>query len=280
MMPSKSKNKASVRKDCSPQGLEEEAASVILPGLKPVLELLTNEPARIDSVFVRRGLRGPEATRLLDLCREAGIRFQLVDAQVLDRLCARSGEQSGAAVHQGVAARLYDVGYTDYDELLASAPHAPLPLILALDQVQDAGNAGALARTLYALGGAGLVFPRHNAAFLGARARRSAAGALERLPVSRVTNLARALDEAEEAGFTIYAAATGPGSLDALTAPLQLPAVLVLGNEEHGIRPLVAKRCAAQLAIPLRRDFDSLNVAQAGGILVSCFARAFPFSRD
>lgn len=268
MTPQKSKNKARAEKTPSFDKLDEGSDELVLSGLKPVLELLTSDPERVDSIFIRRGLRGPESARLLDLCRAAGVRFQLVEAPALDRICP--------AGHQGVAARLFDAGYVDYPDLLGGAPHAPLPLILALDQVQDAGNVGALARTLYALGGAGLVLPRHNAAFLGARARRSAAGALEHLPVARVTNLARALDAAEEAGFAIYAAEAGAGSVDAFAEALRLPAVLVLGNEDKGIRPLVARRCAVRLAIPLRRNFDSLNVAQAGGILVSCFARCCP----
>ena len=86
-------------------------------------------------------------------------------------------------------------------------------------------------------------------------------------------NIARALDEARDAGFLIYGAAFGEGSLDAFTTRLHTPALLVLGNEEHGIRPQVAKRCHHLLHIPMLRTFDSLNVAQAGGILTSSFAR-------
>ena len=172
-----------------------------------------------------------------------------------------------------MAARLFEAGFVDFSTLLQKIVDAPLPLALVLDQVQDPGNAGTLARTLYALGGAGLVIPRHNGAYLGAGARRAAAGALEHLPVAKVTNISHALNEAREAGFLIYGAAMGEGSLNAFTTPLHLPALLVLGNEDHGIRPLVAKRCHHLLHIPMLRTFDSLNVAQAGGILVSCFAR-------
>jgi len=153
-----------------------------------------------------------------------------------------------------------------------------LPLILALDQVQDTGNVGALARSLYALGGAGLILPRHNGAYLGSGARRAAAGALERLPVSRVINLGRALDEAANSGFAVYAAdmakaASDRESVSAFAEPLILPAVLALGSEERGLRPLVRKRCRCSLHIPMLRDFDSLNVAQAGGMLLACFLR-------
>ncbi len=252
-------------KDSSAETPSTDEGQAILSGVKPVLEMLEREPERIDAVLIRKGRRSQDTDRILDLCRNAKVRFTLTDAQGLDRLCP--------AGHQGVVARLFEAGFTEFSELLTSAADAPLPLILVLDQVQDPGNAGTLARTLFAMGGAGMVIPRHNGTFLGAGARRAAAGALERLPVSKVMNVARALDEARDAGFLIYGAALGEGSLDAFTTRLHTPALLVLGNEEHGIRPQVAKRCHHLLHIPMLRSFDSLNVAQAGGILTSCFAR-------
>ena len=162
----------------------------------------------------------------------------------------------------------------ELEHIFAAVEQAPLPIILALDQVQDPGNVGTLCRTLYALGGAGIILPRHNSAYLGPAARRSAAGALEHLPVARVTNLGHALDSAEEAGLTIYGAGgqNGPASVDAFAEPVRLPAVLVLGNEEKGLRPGIVKRCAHMLRIPLARSFDSLNVAQAGAILLGLTA--------
>lgn len=252
-------------KESSAETISADEGQAILSGVKPVLEMLEREPERIDAVLIRKGRRSQDTDRILDLCRNAKVRFTLTDAQGLDRLCP--------AGHQGVVARLFEAGFTEFSDLLTSASDAPLPLILVLDQVQDPGNAGTLARTLFAMGGAGMVIPRHNGTFLGAGARRAAAGALERLPVSKVMNVARALDEARDAGFLIYGAALGEGSLDAFTTRLHTPALLVLGNEDHGIRPQVAKRCHHLLHIPMLRTFDSLNVAQAGGILTSCFAR-------
>lgn len=145
-----------------------------------------------------------------NLCRQNGVRFSLVDGAALDRLCRGPRQGRDAVAHQGVVARLAVTGFCGLEELLAAVPDAPLPLLLALDQVQDPGNVGTLCRTLYALGGAGLLLPRHNSAYLGPAARRAAAGALEHLPVAQVTNLAHALDSAEEAGLTIYGAAARP----------------------------------------------------------------------
>ena len=249
-------------------------ADLLLPGIKPVLELLAATPGRVSQVFCRKGLNSADAAEVRRLCGLHGIRCAAVDAATLDRLCGRPRGGRGVA-HQGVAARLAATEFTSFEQLLHSVPKAPLPLLLALDQVQDPGNVGTLCRTLYALGGAGLILPRHNSAYLGPAARRTAAGALERLPVAQVTNLAHALDSAEEAGLAVYGTGDGAGrtvTADAFTTPLTLPAVLVLGNEDKGLRPGVAKRCGTMLTIPFARQFDSLNVAQAGAILIGLAA--------
>ncbi len=272
--PVRNKSCASAELNASPRHIADEATSPVLCGIKPVLELLRDDPGKIDTVFVRKGLHG-DASAILDLCRAGKIRFHLCEPADLARVLEKSSAgHPGQVRHQGVVARLLDTPFAAFEDLLATAPDAPLPLLLALDQVQDPGNVGTLARTLYALGGAGMIVPRHNGAFLGAGARRSAAGALEKLPVSRVVNLSRALDAARQAGFAVYGAACGEQSADLFAAPWQLPAVLVLGSEERGLRPMIAKRCDALLHIPMLRAFDSLNVAQAGAIFVAeCLRR-------
>ncbi len=252
---------------------EEDKALQV--GIKPVLELLQRDPSKVDAVFVLKGRRGKDTDAILDICRGSSVRFSLVDAAFLDRLWPGR--------HQGVVARLLSTGFTDLEDVLEQALDAPLPLILALDQVQDPGNAGTLARTVYALGGGGLLIPRHNGVYLGGAAAKASAGALEQLPVSKVANLGQALDAAKKAGFTLYGAASlpkapaekdpdGPVYENIFTFTPQLPAVLVLGSEEGGLRPTIARRCDALLHIPLARDFDSLNVAQAGAVILARFA--------
>lgn len=248
-----------------------EADAFLQPGIKPVIELLQKDPAKIDTVFLKKGRKDKETSLIIDLCRKSGVRFSLVDDAFLARLWKGR--------HQGVIARLFETGFTDLPDLLETATSDPLPLILALDQVQDPGNAGTLARTLYALGGSGLMVPRHNGVYLGAAAARVSAGALEKLPVAKVANLAQALDTAIDAGFTVYGADAAKlgdeiGTESAFSFTPRLPAVLVLGSEEGGIRPVIRKRCSAVISIPFAREFDSLNVAQAGGIIISAFAAA------
>ena len=251
---------------------EHSEAHSFLPGIKPVTELLLSDSAKIDVVFIRKGRKGKDTDAIIDLCRRGNVRFSLVDESILEKIWRGR--------NQGVIARLFASGFADSDELLAQTPACPLPLIVALDQVQDPGNAGAIARTLYAMGGAGLVIPKHNGVYLGAAASRVAAGALEKLPVAKPANLGQALDAARDAGFTVYGAASEAMPTDADTPPAInafafkpiFPAVLVLGSEEAGLRPGIAKRCDAFITIPFAREFNSLNVAQAGAIIIAAFA--------
>lgn len=250
------------------EGLQEQT---VVAGRKPVLDALVSGPERVEAVLLQKGLRPALAGQIIDVCRRTGIRYRLVPISELDRLAPGN--------HQGVLALLAASPFVEFTALLDGLADAPLPLAVALDQVQDPGNVGALARTLYALGAAGLVIPKHGGARLGAGAMRASSGALARLPVARVTNLSQALDACRERGLPIYCAAAGEGAADALTAPLELPAVLVLGAEESGIRPGVGKRCDMRLAIPMLRAFDSLNVAQAGAILAARFLQAMRAGR-
>lgn len=237
-------------------------ADNLIPGVKAVLEQLARTPEMVSMVYIRGGRSGQSTEKVLGLCREYGVLHRFVKEEALNRMFAGN--------HQGVLARLSAVPRAELADLVEAASEAPLPLIVALDQVQDAGNAGALARTLYALGGAGLLLPKHNSVFLGAAAIKASAGALPLLPVARVPNLGRALETLQAQGFTVYA--TGSQGQSVFTANLRLPAVLVLGNEEKGVRPGVEKQTEETLCIPLARDFDSLNVAQAGAIFVAAFA--------
>ncbi len=244
----------------------------ILPGIKPVLELLQTTPTRVDTLFIKKGLQSVDTKAMLDICREHDIRFSLVDTVALNAMCR--------AQHQGVIARLGAVTRTSLSQLWDAVTHAPLPLIIALDSVQDPGNVGTIARTLYALGGAGLILPKHNSAYLGDAAKKAAAGAFEHLPIAMVTNLGHALDEAEEMDLAILGTsikAQGQ-TINAFEQNFPLPAVLVLGNEGKGMRPGIEKRCGQMIYIPMLKHFNSLNVAQAGAILMGLMAKQYTAS--
>lgn len=247
----------------------------ILPGFKPVLELLAKNPAQISKVYCQKNLRARE--RVDELCRREGVPVEYLSQEALDSLAAGTDHK---IAHQGLIAALTGANLITDEELFQSCASAPLPLLLALDQIQDPGNLGALCRTAYALGAAGILLPRHDSASLGPAAFKTSMGSLAQMPLAEAVNLARSLDLAEEYGLTIYGTSLAAESAEnAFACEWRFPAVLVLGNEQKGIRPGVAKRCAFNVVIPFQRPFDSLNIAQAGAILLGLCARFHSLGR-
>ena len=207
-------------------------ASQLIYGKRPVAE------AERGRRQVRRVWRAPE-----------------VSPEELERLC-------GSPDHQGVVAEVDPYPYADPAGLLKG--DAP---IVALDQVQDPRNLGAVARSAEAAGAAGLVIPERRAAEVTAVACKASAGAVEHLPIARVRNLADWLAEAKDAGFWSWAAdaaaAQAPWDTD-----LTGPTVLVLGAEGKGIRPRVLAACDGRIALPQRGKTASLNVSAAATALL------------
>jgi 23S rRNA (guanosine2251-2'-O)-methyltransferase len=236
----------------------------LVAGKQAVLETLQRHPEQVDSVLIQK-TRKRDTPYIFKICQDLKIKYVQVPKQTLDGLTT--------AAHQGVVARIFSPGFIDSDQLLERLADAAMPLVLGLDHVQDAGNVGTLARTLYALGGAGLMVTKDRSAFLGDRAHKAAAGALSSLPVCRTTNLARTITRWTRAGCTVYHASVGPETQSVYQSAIRWPAMLVLGGEDQGVRPNVARKCDCGLHIPQASDFDSLNVAQAGAMLVGEFLR-------
>jgi 23S rRNA (guanosine2251-2'-O)-methyltransferase len=174
----------------------------------------------------------------------------------LERLC-------GSLDHQGVVAEVEPYPYAGPSELLKQEN----ALLIALDQVQDPRNLGAVARSAEAAGAAGLVVPERRSAAVTAVTCKASAGAVEHLSIAHVRNLADWLGEAKEAGFWIWGA-----DADAKQAPwdvdLSGPTVLVMGGEGKGLRPRVASACDGLVALPQRGKIDSLNVSAAAAALL------------
>jgi 23S rRNA (guanosine2251-2'-O)-methyltransferase len=174
----------------------------------------------------------------------------------LERLC-------GSPDHQGVVAEVDNYPYGDPGGLLRGES----PLLVALDQVQDPRNLGAVCRSAEFAGAAGVIVPERRAATVTAVTCKASAGAVEHLAVAHVRNLADWLAEAKAAGFWIWGADAEakdtPWSVD-----LQGPTVLVLGGEGKGLRPRVAASCDGLLALPRRGRIESLNVSAAASALL------------
>lgn len=237
----------------------------IVPGRKPVAEILRETPHHIDTVLVAREEGG--LTHIVALCQQQRVRFRLVPRTELDRIIA--------GAHQGVVARMRLAASVGIEALLEALWTAPLPVLLALDQVQDPGNVGTLTRTLYGLGGAGLLVPKDRSAYLGGHAAKAAAGTLTRLPVHVAVNLGRALSQLTEHSLPIYGAAAHAEAAVLWQIRFRFPCVLVLGGEERGLRPGIQSRCHTFVRIPMARELNSFNVAQAGAMLLGEMGRQF-----
>ncbi|HEU4974668.1 MAG TPA: 23S rRNA (guanosine(2251)-2'-O)-methyltransferase RlmB [Baekduia sp.] len=226
---------------------EPALASRLLYGRNPVHEALR---AR------RRPVRRVWATA--SAAREpwlSGVPVTVVEAGEI-------AERAQTDAHQGVCADVAPYPYADAGPMLA----AEAPLIVALDEVQDPQNLGAIARTAECAGATGLVLPRHRSAEVTPAACKASAGAVEHLPIARVRNVSDFLVEAKDAGCWIYGAAADGV---AYTKPDYAGGVvLVLGAEGRGLRPRVRKQCDQLVALPLRGQMESLNVSAAAAALL------------
>ncbi|MEO6862378.1 MAG: 23S rRNA (guanosine(2251)-2'-O)-methyltransferase RlmB [Microcoleus sp.] len=170
------------------------------------------------------------------------------------------------ANHQGVAAQVSAYEYLDLSELIAQAKAAcEDPVIVVAEGLNDPHNLGAIIRTAEALGSQGMVIPQRRAVGITSAVRKVAAGALENLPVARVVNLNRALEDLKEAGFWIYGTAAGVGD-SVETIKFSGPTVLVVGGEADGLSLLIQRGCDGLVSIPLRGKTPSLNVSVATGM--------------
>jgi 23S rRNA (guanosine2251-2'-O)-methyltransferase len=177
-------------------------------------------------------------------------------------------EAAGTRDHQGVVAWCEPYPYADAYELVA----VERPLVVALDQVTDPHNLGAVARSAEGAGATGIVVPAHGSARVTPAVCRASAGAVEHLPVAVVPNLARWLNDVKGPELWVYAAAADGGQ-SLWDADLDGGLVLVFGAEGKGVRPLVRRSCDGAVAIPLAGRVESLNVSVAAALLLYEAAR-------
>lgn len=229
-------------------------------GRNPVLELLRAGSRRVEEIAIVSEGRGPALHDLLNLARRQGVKISF---RTRDQLTAMAGDPH----HQGVVARVAGASYSSLGDLLTvPAGRGEVPFFLALDQVQDPRNLGAVLRSAEVTGVHGVILPKHHAVGLTGAAAKSAMGAAELVAVARETNLVQALEELKKEGVWIVGAVpTGgkvPWEMD-LTGPL----CLVLGGEGEGLRPLVARSCDFLTSLPMRGRLGSLNVSAAAAVL-------------
>jgi 23S rRNA (guanosine2251-2'-O)-methyltransferase len=206
---------------------------------------------------VREALRGRR--RVHHIWATHPEEWQGATAATPEEIAARCGSDA----HQGVCAEVDPYPYASGEDLLA----APNPLIVALDEVTDPQNLGAVARTAEAVGATGIVIPERRSAEVTAAVAKASAGAVEHLAIARVRNLADFLADAKDASCWCYGAAA-----DARTAYTTVDwsggVVLVVGAEGKGLRPRVAAACDDLVSLPLRGRVESLNVSATAAVLL------------
>jgi len=218
---------------------------------------------------VREAIRGPRRVAGVwatdNAVREPWLSGQpttLASPAEIERRC-------GSAEHQGICAEVAAFRYAAPDALLS----LPAPLIVALDQVQDPHNLGAICRSAECAGAAGVVVTERRSAEVTPAVCKASAGAVEHLPVARVRNLAEFLGESKRAGLWCYGAALA-SSLRYDAVDWRGGLVLVLGSEGRGLRPRVAGACDALISIPLHGRIESLSVSAAAAVLLYAAAGA------
>lgn len=246
-------------------------------GRNPVREALERGDGRVEKVVLQQNVHGSGIDAIRRLARDARVPVQVVPGVRLDRLAP-------GANHQGVAAFVAAVGYLDLDEMLAGiAPdldtvRATKPLVVALDEIEDPHNLGAILRSAVAAGAAGAIVPERRSAPLGATAVKASAGTALRIPVARVVNLADALTGMKERGYWIVGLDGGEGADERERTTVwdwdwDRATVVVVGNEGRGLRPRVRQSCDVLAAIPMRGPAESLNASVAAGVALLYAAR-------
>ncbi|MBI5508776.1 MAG: 23S rRNA (guanosine(2251)-2'-O)-methyltransferase RlmB [Deltaproteobacteria bacterium] len=247
-------------------------------GRHPVSEALRARPSDVRRIYV---VDSGHTGRLADIERAAahhGIPIVNVSKAAIEELV-------GAAPHQGIAAAVAPFAYVEILDLLdAARKEDQPPLLLVLDQIQDPHNLGALVRSAYALGAHGVVIPKDRAVEVTPTVVKASAGATSHLPIARVTNLRRAMDDLKKAGVWLVGAAANAERVLA-DVDLAQPTALVIGSEGQGARRLTLETCDLLVRVPMAGSLGSLNASVAGAICLYEAARqrqerATPGSRN
>lgn len=231
----------------------------IIIGRNAVTEALRSG-REIDKLFVAKGNIHGTVRAIIAKCADRKIPIKEVPQSKLDFM-------SGGANHQGVILMAAAHSYSSVEDMLQNAADkGESPFIIICDGIEDPHNLGAIIRTAEAAGAHGVVIPKHRAASLTTSVAKAACGALEYVPVAKVTNIADTIDKLKEAGLWIYGAEMGESNW--CTSDFSGAVGLVIGSEGRGIGTLIKKKCDALVSLPMLGKINSLNASVAAGILM------------
>lgn len=241
---------------------KNERRQDLIAGRNAVMEALKAGRA-LDSVLVARGERQGSIGAILARCHEAGIPVKEADGRKLDAM---------AANHQGVIAVAACKEYATVEELFAAAAaKGEPPFFIVCDELEDPHNLGAILRTAEAAGAHGVIVPRRRSVGLTDTVYKASAGAVEYVPVARVTNITDTLRELKERGVWVYGLDMDGEAWCA--ADLTGAMALVVGSEGRGISRLVRENCDFMLSLPMAGQINSLNASVACGVVLYEAAR-------
>ena len=213
----------------------------------------------VDKLYVLDGCKDGPVSSIVKAAKKGDALVQFVSRERLDQL-------SETKKHQGVIARMAAYEYASVEEILAKAEkQGEPPFVFLLDGVEDPYNLGAVVRTADQVGAHGVIIPKNRAVGLTASAARASAGALNYIPVARVTNLARTVEQLKKQGIWFVCADMAGTPMYSLN--LTGPIGLVIGNEGEGVGKLIKSTCDMTASIPMKGDIDSLNASVAAGVL-------------
>ena len=248
------------RKKEFPKREREEAPENMLEGRNAVTEALS-AGRTIDKLFVADGDTDRALARICAMAKQAGAVVVPTDRRKLDYM-------SATGAHQGVIAMVAAHDYASIDDILKKAQDAgEPPLIVICDELSDPHNLGAIIRTAECAGAHGIIIPKRRSVGLTAVVGKASAGALEYMPVARVSNITAAIDTLKKAGVWVYGTAA-EGDTTLYRADLKSAAAIVIGNEGEGMSRLVSEACDFKVSIPMHGRISSLNASNAAAILL------------
>ena len=228
-------------------------------GKNPVIEALKSN-RDINKILIAEGSQRGQMQQVTQLAKEGGVLVQFVPKKKIDQITDQN--------HQGVLAYVAAYQYAEMDDLFAVAEkkNEP-PFFLLLDEIEDPHNLGSIMRTADAVGAHGIIIPKRRAVGLTATVAKSSTGAIEYIPVVRVTNMARTLDELKERGVWIVGT-DALGKEDYRQIDGTLPLGLVIGSEGKGMGRLVRDKCDFLIRLPMAGKVTSLNASVAAALLM------------
>lgn len=231
-----------------------------LEGRNPVLEALKSKRP-INKILISKGEKEGSIKQIITLAKESGIVLQEVEKSILDSM-------SSTHSHQGVIAYVSVKEYVEVEDILKIAEEKNEPaFLIILDSITDVQNLGSIIRTANAVGAHGIIIPKRRAVGLTATVSKASAGAIEYVPIARVTNLAQTIEQLKKNNIWVVGTDTS-GEKAFFENDLRGPVALVIGSEGEGMGKLIREKCDFVVNIPMKGEISSLNAAVAGAIVM------------